>query len=64
MIGLQPDHPDRNLKLDQIINLVLEKYDYLTSTEDDGTKNGAFFVLSNILLGDNPKKKVFIIDNC
>ena len=66
LIGLQPDHPDRNLKLDQIINLMLEKkYDYLTSVEDDGTKNGAFFVLSNnILLGNDPKNQGFVIDNC
>ena len=61
LIGLQPDHLDRNLKLDQIINLMLKKYDYLTSVEDDGTKNGAFFVLSNnILLETILKIKVLL----
>ncbi len=66
IVGLQPDHPDRNLELDHVINLFIKKNaDYLSSAEKDGTKNGAYFILSkNVIFGENPKNKVVVYDDC
>ena len=49
-----------------VYNLFLKKNaDYLSSVEKDGTKNGAYFILSkNVIFGENPKNKVVVYDDC
>ena len=66
LIGVQVDHPDRNINIDDTINLFLEnKADRLISTEIDGTKNGAHYVLSKSFLESGiSKKDHIIVDNC
>ena len=66
VVGLQPDHPDRNLNIDKVINKFLsKKIDFLYSIDQKRKKNGAHYILSKkILDGKNIKKKTFVIDNC
>ena len=66
IVGLQPDHPDRNLKLDKVLNKFLsKKADFLYSIDNKKKKNGAHYILSKkVLEGKNIKKKTFVIDNC
>ena len=47
LVGLQADHPDRKLGLDiTLSNFIEKKADFLFSTELNGTKNGAHYILS------------------
>ena len=66
LLGVQVDHPDRNLSLDKVIEIFKkEKADRLFSTENDGKKNGAHYVLSSYFLNNNVSRKdVNIIDDC
>ena len=66
LLGVQVDHPDRNLSLDKVIEIFKkEKADRLFSTEKDGKKNGAHYVLSSYFLNNNVSRKdVNIIDDC
>ena len=61
IVGLQPDHPDRNLKIDKVIGKFLsKKADFLYSIDKKKKKNGAHYILSKkILDGKNIKKKNF-----
>lgn len=73
VVGLQPDHPDRTVSVDDAI-AAFEKAgpdcDMLVSTEADGKKNGAHCIVSRAFLesGKNPAtdpvKKIAIIDDC
>ena len=64
IVGLQPDHPDRNLKLDKVLNKFLsKKADFLYSI-DNKKKNGAHYILSKKVLEGKILKKTFVIDNC
>jgi CMP-N,N'-diacetyllegionaminic acid synthase len=66
LVGLQPDHPDRNLTIDETIEIFeREGADVLASTEADGTKNGAHYVLSRHFIDSgDARKKVSVIDDC
>lgn len=66
VVGLQPDHPDRTVSLDEVIKIFKnQKLDFLFSTEKDGTKNGAHYVLKkNIIEGKKIKYQKGIVDNC
>ena len=66
LVGVQVDHPDRNINIDDTINLFLEnKADRLISTEINGTKNGAHYILSKYFLESGiSKKDHIIVDNC
>ncbi len=66
MIGLQPDHPDRTLILDDVIKLFQKKQVHeLTSCELNKKKNGAHYILSKeVLLGKDPLTTYQIIDDC
>lgn len=66
LVGLQPDHPDRHVSVDEAIE-AFEKAgaDVLNSTEADGTKNGAHYVLSRHFVDTGEaKKSVVIVDDC
>lgn len=42
VVGIQPDHPDRRTKVDDLLEYVVEnKYDDLVTVNGDGTRNGA-----------------------
>lgn len=64
--GVQPDHPDRNIALDDVLNLFMQnKVDRLVSTEADGTKNGAHYIFSNKFLSSGISKKDYtVVDDC
>ena len=66
IVGLQPDHPDRKLNIDDVVKKFEEdNADQLISKEADGTKNGAHFMLSKAVLeGAEPKNISVVIDNC
>ena len=66
IVGLQPDHPDRTLNIDEVIQKFQdESVDQLISKESDGTKNGAHYILSRAVLeGAEPKDISIVIDDC
>ena len=66
IVGLQPDHPDRKLNIDDVIKKFEEdNAEQLISKEADGTKNGAHYILSKAVLeGAEPKDISIVIDNC
>ncbi len=66
LIGLQPDHPDRSVSVDEaLVFFKRAGADLLTSTEADGTKNGAYKIYTRAMLKSGvPAKEVVLIDNC
>jgi CMP-N,N'-diacetyllegionaminic acid synthase len=66
LIGLQPDHPDRDVSIDEAYRVFSEAdADFLYTTEADGTKNGSHYILSRSYLdGGEMKKDVRVIDDC
>ena len=66
IVGLQPDHPDRNKKLDDVINKFQKKKgDFLYSVDKKNKKNGAHYILSKkIILGGKIRKELKVVDNC
>ena len=66
LIGLQVDHPDRNIEVDDALAFFVEQEaDYLTSSESDGTVNGSFKIYTNkMLLTNDPQKHVVLVDDC
>lgn len=66
LVGLQPDHPDRSVSVDDALAFFKrEEADLLTSTEADGTKNGAYKIYTKAMLkSGTPTKEVVLIDNC
>ena len=66
LAGVQPDHPDRNISLDAILQIFEnQNLDLLSSTELDGTKNGAYHIMSvkSMIAGEFLNKSV-IQDDC
>ena len=66
VVGVQPDHPDRNIVLEEAINLFKDKkVDRLISTDQQGKKNGAHYILSRSFLDTGVSIKDYVtIDNC
>ncbi|MBT6117638.1 MAG: NTP transferase domain-containing protein [Rhodospirillaceae bacterium] len=66
VVGLQPDHPDRDVSVsDALDRFLAEGVDRLMSTEADGTKNGAHYILSRHFLETGESRKdVVIVDDC
>ena len=66
IVGLQPDHPDRTLNIDDVIQKFQDEgVDQLISKEPDGTKNGAHYILSKaVLTGAEPRGITVVIDDC
>tara|TARA_Y100000590_G_C15380428_1_gene886099 strand:- start:159 stop:728 length:570 start_codon:yes stop_codon:yes gene_type:complete len=47
MVGLQPDHPDRDVSIDEALNIFfISKSDHLISVDAGGKKNGAHYIMS------------------
>ena len=66
VVGVQVDHPDRNISLDEALEIYEHNgLDYLYSKDVHGQKNGAHFILSTKGILENKfKKRDHIIDNC
>ncbi len=65
VVGLQPDHPDRDVTIDEAIAVFeRENADVLNSTDANGTKNGAHYVLSRHFVDTGEaRRKIAIIDD-
>ena len=66
LVGIQVDHPDRRVSLDEALKFFYsEKADRLFSTQKDGTKNGAHYILSKYFLDSKKSRKdSYILDDC
>jgi CMP-N-acetylneuraminic acid synthetase len=66
VVGLQPDHPDRNVTIDETIAIFeREGADVLNSKEASGTKNGAHYVLSRHFVDTGTARHTTtIVDDC
>lgn len=66
LVGLQPDHPDRDIGVDESLAVFFENgVDRVMSKQADGTKNGAHYVLSRHFLDSGESRKdVTIVDDC
>ena len=66
LVGLQPDHPDRMVSVDETIAIFeREGVDRVMSEEPDGTKSGAHYVLSRYFVENGESRKdITIIDDC
>lgn len=66
VVGLQPDHPDRDVDVDETIEtLRREGADRVMSKQADGEKNGAHYVLSRHFVDtEESRKDVVIVDDC
>jgi sialic acid synthase SpsE/CMP-N-acetylneuraminic acid synthetase len=66
IIGIQPDHPDRQINLDEAISYTLEnKIDDLFTVDKNGKKNGSLRILSTDALSTKPSIKTYSLqDNC
>ena len=66
VVGLQPDHPDRDLTVDETMEIFEnEGVDRLISIDSAGTKSGAHYVLSRHFLDTGESRKdVTVTDDC
>tara|TARA_Y100000310_G_scaffold332528_1_gene408287 strand:- start:39 stop:533 length:495 start_codon:yes stop_codon:yes gene_type:complete len=66
VVGIQADHPDRNISLDNALSIYLDKHlDRLYSKGSNGTINGAVYIASaNGIRKGHFEKEHFIIDDC
>jgi CMP-N-acetylneuraminic acid synthetase len=66
VVGLQPDHPDRRVSVDEAVAIFeKEGADRLFSEEAGGTKNGSHFIMTRHFLDtDDSRKDVMIVDDC
>ncbi len=66
LYGLQPDHPDRKIECDKVINFFISnEADRLFSKDKLGEKNGAHYIISKYFFDNmQSRKDIFIIDNC
>ncbi len=71
-VGLQPDHPDRKVSVDEAIEMFQSEkgLDMLASQEADGTKNGSHCIVTRKYLesgkspATDPINKKMIEDDC
>ena len=67
IVGLQPDNPDRQKSLNEVLEyFVTKKYDDLVTVGTDGTRNGSVRVIkSEFVKEDNVSRRVgTILDDC
>ena len=66
IVGLQPDHPDRNLNLDKILySFIKNKYSSSISFNSKHQKDGAYYIMTkNYLLKNKNNKVLKIYDDC
>jgi len=67
VIGIQPDHPDRTNKLDDLIDYYVDnKYDDLVTVDRDGTRNGSIRILraKDVRHGNISRRVGSYLDDC
>jgi CMP-N-acetylneuraminic acid synthetase len=66
LIGLQVDHPDRTISLEETLKIFDEsQVDRLFSKDKNGIKNGAHYILSKYFLINNiSRKDITVTDDC
>jgi CMP-N-acetylneuraminic acid synthetase len=66
IVGLQPDHPDRRVSVDDALDMFeKEGADRLFSEEAGGAKNGAHYIMTRRFLDtDISQKDMTIVDDC
>tara|TARA_Y100000593_G_C4306354_1_gene335969 strand:+ start:641 stop:1204 length:564 start_codon:yes stop_codon:yes gene_type:complete len=67
VVGVQPDHPDRTIPLDDMITYAVDnKYDDLFTVNPDGSRNGAVRIVKaeHVLSGLMSRRVGSMLDNC
>jgi len=67
VVGVQPDHPDRTIPLDEMLKYAVEnKYDDLFTVNPDGTRNGSIRIIKSehVKSGYISRRVGSIMDNC
>ena len=67
VVGVQPDHPDRQTKVDKLLRYSVEnKYDDLVTVNSDGTRNGAVRItkFDFVKSGMMSRRVGSFLDNC
>ena len=67
VVGIQPDHPDRTIPLDEMLKYSVEnKYDDLFTVDPDGTRNGSIRITKaeHVKSGYMSRRVGSMTDNC
>ena len=67
VVGVQPDHPDRTIPLDEMLEYAVEnKYDDLFTVDPDGTRNGSIRITKaeHVKLGYMSRRVGSMTDDC
>ena len=67
LIGLQPDHPDRDNKLDDLLEYAVKKnYMDLFTVNKDGSRNGSVRIIDMkyLIKGQMSRRVGSVMDNC
>ena len=67
VVGVQPDHPDRTIPLDDMLTYAVNnKYDDLFTVDPDGTRNGSIRITKaeHVRIGAMSRRVGSMTDNC
>lgn len=67
IVGVQPDHPDRKVDLDNLLEYAVEnKYDDLFTVDNKGTRNGSVRIMKKEFVesGEISRRVGSYVDNC
>jgi len=67
IVGVQPDHPDRTIKLDKLLEYAVEnKYDDLFTVDKKGTRNGSVRIMKKEFVesGKISRRVGSFVDDC
>ena len=67
VVGVQPDHPDRTIDLDEMLEYALKnKYDDLFTVDPDGTRNGSIRITKSghVMSGYMSRRVGSMMDDC
>ena len=67
VVGIQPDHPDRTIPLDEMLQFAVDnKYDDLFTVDPDGTRNGSIRIIKagHVRIGAMSRRVGSMMDDC
>lgn len=67
VVGVQPDHPDRTIPLDKMLQYAVDnKYDDLVTVDSKGTRNGSIRITKAkyVKTGQMSRRVGSMLDNC
>ena len=67
VVGVQPDHPDRTIPLDKMLQYAVDnKYDDLFTVDPDGTRNGSIRITKaeHVKIGAMSRRVGSMMDDC